>query len=73
MEGTQKQSRKPKTDFGVEVKVFTAKTGMNLKQLAAESGVKYTTLVESTTGRCAGHKLIPVVRRFMESYQSKEA
>ncbi len=60
---------KPKTDFGIEVKVFTAQTGMMIKELAANSGVKYTTLIETTTGRCAGHQLIPVVREFMENYQ----
>ena len=60
---------KPKTDFGIEVKVFTAQTGMTIKELAANSGVKYTTLIETTTGRCAGHQLIPVVREFMENYQ----
>ena len=49
---------KPKTDFGIEVRVFTATTGMNMKELAAKAGVKYTTLVETTTGRCAGIELI---------------
>lgn len=63
---------KPKTDFGIEVKVFTAQTGMTIKELAANAGVKYTTLIESTTGRCAGHQLIPVVREFMENYQREE-
>ena len=46
---------KPKTDFGIEVRVFTAQTGMTVKELAERAGVKYTTLVETTTGRCAGH------------------
>lgn len=63
---------KPKTDFGIEVRVFTAQTGMTIKTLAELAGVKYTTLVETTTGRCTGHQLIPVVREFMENYQ-KEA
>ncbi len=63
---------KPKTDFGIEVRVFTAQTGMTIKTLAELAGGKYTTLVETTTGRCAGHQLIPVVREFMENYQ-KEA
>jgi len=60
---------KPKTDFGIEVKVFAAQTGMTIKELAKNAGVKYTTLIETTTGRCAGHQLIPVVREFMENYQ----
>ena len=44
-----------------------------VKELAERSGVKYTTLVETTTGRCAGHQLIPVVREFMENFSRKEA
>ena len=64
--------RMPKTDFGIEVRVLTAQSGMTIKELAKEAGVKYTTLVETTTGRCAGHDLIPVVREYMQNYQ-KEA
>jgi len=64
---------KPKTDFGIEVRIFTAQTGMTVKELAANAGVKYTTLVETTTGRCAGHQLIPIVRQYMNNYQRKEA
>lgn len=63
---------KPKTDFGIEVCVFTAQTGMTVKELAERAGVKYTTLVETTTGRCAGHQLIPVVREFMQNYRKEE-
>lgn len=63
---------KPKTDFGIEVSVFTAQTGMTVKELAERAGVKYTTLVETTTGRCAGHQLIPVVREFMQNYRKEE-
>lgn len=59
---------KPKTDFGIEVRIFTAQTGMTVKELAENAGVKYTTLVETTTGRCAGHQLIPIVRDFMQNY-----
>lgn len=62
---------KPKTDFGIEVCVFTAQTGMTVKELAERAGVKYTTLVETTTGRCAGHQLIPVVREFMQNYRKE--
>lgn len=62
---------KPKTDFGIEVRVFTAQTGMTVKELAERAGVKYTTLVETTTGRCAGHKLIPTVRQFMQDYTER--
>lgn len=63
--------RTPKTDFGIEVRVFTAQTGMSVKELAEAAGVKYSTLVETTTGRSAGHKLIPTVRNFMEEYKSR--
>ena len=64
--------RKAKTEFGIEVRVFTAQTGMTVKELAEKAGVKYTTL-ETTTGRCAGHQLIPTVRRFMATYPQTEA
>lgn len=62
-----------KTAFGIEVRLFTAQTGMSMKELAENAGVKYTTLVETTTGRCAGRQLIPMVRRYMDNYQRKEA
>lgn len=65
--------RKAKTEFGIEVRVFTAQTGMTVKELAEKAGVKYTTLFETTTGRCAGHQLIPTVRRFMATYPQTEA
>lgn len=65
--------RKAKTEFGIEVRVFTAQMGMTVKELAEKAGVKYTTLVETTTGRCAGHQLIPTVRRFMATYPQTEA
>lgn len=68
----KRYQRKPKTEFGVEVKVFTAKTGLSLKDLAEMTGVKYMTLVETTTGKCAGHDVIPKVRAFMENYKSEE-
>ena len=29
---------KPKTDFGIEVRVFTAQTGMTVKELAERAG-----------------------------------
>ena len=64
--------RLPKTDFGIEVRIFAAQKGMTLKELAEASGVKYTTLLETTTGRCAGYNLIPTVRKFMQNYR-KEA
>ena len=36
---------KPKTDFGIEVRLFTAQTGMTVKELAERSGVKYLSLI----------------------------
>lgn len=78
-------STKPKTDFGIEVGVFCMQTGMNKKQVAGESSawwerrtgeadaVKYSSLVETCTGRSAGHKLIPIVRAFMQDYAGGRA
>ena len=62
------QRNKPKTNFGVDVRVFTAQTGMTVKELAVAAGVKYATLVDTTTGRSAAHDLIPAVRQFMAEY-----
>lgn len=61
--------RKPKTEFGVEIKMFTARTGMTLRELADRSGVKYATLLDTTIGRSAGHKLIPKVQDFIRNYE----
>jgi hypothetical protein len=65
---TIRGKRKPKTEFGLEVRVFTARTGMTVKEIAVASGVKYATLVDTTTGRSAGHELIPIVRNFMANH-----
>lgn len=64
---------KPKTDFGIEVFAFTKQVGMTVKTLAENSGVKCTTLREAMTGRCAGHKVKPVVREYMTNYLSENA
>lgn len=60
--------RKPKTNFGLEIKVFTAKTGMTAMQLAENSGVNYGTLLDVSVGRCPGHEIIPKVRKYMNEY-----
>ena len=62
---------KPKTDFGIEVSIYCAQTGMTKRELAQDAGVKYTTLVEATTGRCAGHQLIPIVRDYMTNHRKR--
>lgn len=59
---------KPKTDFGIEVRIFTAQYGITIKELAEKAGVNYKTLIDTTSGRCAGHELIPTVRQYMKSY-----
>lgn len=60
--------KNPKTAFGLELLQFCARNGITYKQVAAAADVKHSTLVECTTGRCAGHELIPKVRRYMEDY-----
>ena len=59
--------KNPKTAFGLELLQFCARNGITYKQVAA------ATLVECTTGRCAGHELIPKVRRYMEDYEASIA
>jgi len=63
---------RPKTDFGVQVDLFRAKTGVNIKELAEMAGVKYTTLIDVTTGRTAGHDIIPKVEKAMEDYRAEK-
>lgn len=62
--------KNPKTAFGLELLQFCARNGITYKQVAAAADVKHSTLVECTTGRCAGHELIPKVRRYMEDYEA---
>lgn len=62
---------KAKTDFGIEVRVFTAQYGITIKSLAEQAGVNYKTLIDATTGRCPGHELIPTVRDYMQSYEQR--
>ena len=54
-----------------QIKVITLPEKLTIKELADKADVKYTTLLETTTGRCAGHDLIPVVRDFMQRYQQR--
>jgi len=65
--------KNPKTAFGLELLQFCARNGITYKQVAAAADVKHSTLVECTTGRCAGHELIPKVRRYMEDYEASIA
>lgn len=64
--------KKERTKFGVELSVFAARTGLTLKEVAEKSGVKYTTLIETSTGRCAGHELIPKVEKFMQEWSGEK-
>lgn len=60
--------RKPKNNFGLELAEFRARTGMNNKEIADAAGVNRNTMQDCTTGRSAGHELIPKVRAFMAAY-----
>ena len=61
--------KKPKTPFGIELAQFAATHGKTIKEIAEASGVKYSTLVEVTTGRTAGHRVVPVVRDYMRTLE----
>ena len=63
--------RKPKNEFGVELLSFCAANGLTYKDVCEGAGVRRTTLVECTTGRCTGHELIPKVRKYMAEYNAK--
>ena len=57
--------KKPKTEFGVELAGFCARTGMTMKEVAAAADVIYTSMVDNATGRSPGHELVPKVRDWM--------
>lgn len=47
--------------------------GLTYRDVATGADVKRSTLIECTTGRCAGHELIPKVRQFMADYEAQKA
>jgi len=65
--------KKPKNEFGLELLNFCASHGLTYKDVASGAGVKRSTMIECTTGRCVGHELIPKVRQFMSDYEARTA
>ena len=66
--------KKPRTEFGVECKIFMAETGMTVRELAQASGVNENSLVAAMVGKTPGHDLVPVVKGYMEKHRGgKEA
>lgn len=61
--------KKQKTQFGTEVSVFTAETGLTVEEVAKGAAVKRTTLVAAMTGKTPGHDVVPAVRGFMAEYR----
>lgn len=61
-----------KTDFGIELTMFQARTNLTYKQIAEMCDVKYGTMMDTTTGRAAGIEVIPKVRAFMAEYMKQE-
>lgn len=53
--------------FGVDVRVFCARHGLRIRELARQSGVKYYTLMDTMTGKTPGTELMPKVREYMNS------
>jgi len=64
--------RKPKTPFGLEVLIFTVQNGTTVKELAANAGVSLATLHDVSTGRSAGHELIPKVREYIAKVEAQK-
>lgn len=63
--------RRPKTEFGIELKVFCAKHGITIQQVAEGAGVNYPTLLACTVDRSPGYELIPKVKEFMATYEGR--
>ena len=53
--------------FRNDVKIFCVLHDIHIKKLAKDSGVKYSSLLDATTGRSTGYEVIPIVREYMES------
>ena len=70
--------KNPKTAFGLELLQFCARNGITYKQVADRKSSTSAANIPAgpkptTTGRCAGHELIPKVRRYMEDYEASIA
>ena len=65
--------RYAKTEWGIDVKVFTQRYGMTMKALASRAGVCYNTLLQVSIGKTPGNKteLIEKVEAFMADHSSK--
>lgn len=63
--------RYPKTEFGIELKVFCSKHGLTIESVAKNAGVNYATLLSCTTGRSPGYELIPKVKEYMATYEGR--
>lgn len=65
------RTREPLNDFGVEITVFCARHGITKKQLAAEAGVPYDSLLAAGTCRRAGHVTRAAVLPVIEKYEAE--
>lgn len=63
--------RDPMTPWGVEVAVFCLNYRITKKQLAAEAGIPYDTLLQVSKGRRAGHVAQDAVREVMDRYEAE--
>jgi len=65
--------RYAKTEWGIDVKVFTQRYGMTMKALASRAGVCYNTLLQVCIGKTPGEKaaIVEKVDAFMKDYASK--
>lgn len=65
--------RYQKTEWGIKVKIFTQRYGITLKELAAQSGVNYNTLLQVNIGKTPGEKaaVVEKVEAFMQEYEAR--
>lgn len=67
-----KAKRSPLTEFGLQVSTFCARYGFTKKQLAAEAGVPYDSLLQASKGNRAGHTTKAAVLPVMARYEAQE-
>jgi len=62
--------RYAKTEAGLEITFFSKQYGVTLKQIAEDCDLNYHSLLQATTGRIAGHEIIPKVKSYIETYKA---
>ena len=59
------QRKNPATEFGLEIMLYCAKTGITQKELSQSAGVSYETMKDAARGKRPARQLVEKVRYVM--------